>query len=74
METLLFLSEQEIRELTGSTQRATQFKRLVEMGLHPLRANGGPVMLAREALIRWQLGERPERQSRREPQLRIRTN
>lgn len=52
------LTSDEIEKITGSTQPATQEKRLRAAGLNPLRVNGGPVILTREALTRWNLGEK----------------
>lgn len=64
------LTPAEIQAITGSPQPATQEKRLRDAGLNPLRVNGGPVILMREALIRWNLGEKPTK-VKHEPTLRI---
>ena len=74
METL-FLTDEEVARLTGSQQAATQERILVdEMGLRAFRNRAGRVMVTREALIRWQLGEKPATKEKREPTLRLRTN
>jgi len=67
------LTVQEIEDITGSPQPATQFKRLRDVGLNPLRVNGGRVILSREALTRWNLGEKPSK-VKAEPTMRIGNN
>lgn len=68
-----FLTDAEVERLTGSAQPATQARVLADMGLvvRPNRANR--VIVAREAIVRLQLGERPEGR-KREPRLRLRTS
>lgn len=67
------LTPAEIEKITGSPQPATQEKRLREAGLNPLRVNGGPVILMREALTRWNLGEKASK-VKAEPTMRIGNN
>lgn len=67
----MFLTEQEVADLTGATQPAAQERILWGWGLTVHRSRANRVMVSREALVRWQLGERPEG-SKREPRLRLR--
>ena len=62
------LSEEEIRRITGSNQPAAQERAFAEMGIRAHRNRLNQVIVAREALIRWQLGERTQK---REPVLRV---
>lgn len=68
----MFLSDAEVSDLTGATQPAAQERILREWGLTVYRSRANKVMVSREAVVRWQLGERPEK-ARREPVLRLGT-
>lgn len=67
----MFLTETEVAALTGATQPATQERILREWGLTVYRSRTNKVMVSREAVIRWQLGERPAATHKREPVLRL---
>lgn len=66
----MFLSAQEVADLTGATQPATQERILREWGLTVYRSRANKVVVSREAVVRWQLGEKPDK-ARREPVLRL---
>lgn len=66
-----FLDEAEIVELTGLEQPAAQERLLRAWGLIVFRNKANKVKLSREALVRLQLGERPER-ARKDPQVKLR--
>lgn len=68
----MFLTPDELRDLTGCVKPASQERRLREMGLTVHRNAANRVMLAREALVRWQLGERGDKRPAKEPQVRLR--
>jgi len=70
----MFLTQAEIAELTGLTQPAAQERALQEMGLTAWRNPANRVILAREALVRWQLGERTSQRAVKEPQVKIRSH
>lgn len=57
----VFLSPEELADLTSLEQPAAQERLLRSWGLTVFRNRANRVMLSREALVRWQLGERPER-------------
>lgn len=67
----MFLTDSELRELTGAIQPATQERILREWGLTVFRSRTNRVMVSREAVVRWQLGERTDK-VKREPVLRMR--
>lgn len=64
-----FLTEEELIDFTGAAQPATQERVLQEMGLNVKRNRLNRVKLAREALIRFQLGEKVKME--KEPELRL---
>lgn len=66
----MFLSAQEVADLTGATQPATQERILREWGLTVYRSRANKVVVSREAVVRWQLGKKPDK-ARREPVLRL---
>lgn len=66
----MFCTAAEIEHLTGSPQPAAQERILREWGLTVTRNRLNRVILTRDALVRWQLGERPEK-AKKEPVLRI---
>lgn len=66
----LFLEPDEIKDLTGLEQPAAQERVLRAWGLTVFRNRANRIMLSREALVRWQLGERPERADRA-PQVKL---
>lgn len=66
----MFLTESELADLTGATQPAAQERILREWGLTVYRSRANKVMVSREAVIRWQLGERSVRAGR-EPVVRM---
>lgn len=65
----MFLTPDELRDLTGLEQPAAQERLLRSWGLSVFRNRANRVMLAKEALTRWQLGERMTKE--KEPQLRL---
>lgn len=64
-----FFSEDELVEITGLTNPAAQERLLRSWGLNVYRNRANKVKLAKEAFIRWQLGEKIKKES--EPQLRF---
>jgi hypothetical protein len=67
---MMFLTQEEIREATGLEQPSAQERLLRSWGLTVFRNRANKVMLAREAYVRWQLGERPER-IQKTPQVKL---
>lgn len=65
----MFLTDAELAELTGLRQPAAQARTLREWGLTVYLSKANRVMVSREALVRWQLGERS--QVAREPVLKM---
>jgi len=66
-----FLTPAEVALLTGLEQPAAQERLLRAWGLTVFRNRANRIMLSREALVRWQLGERPEK-ARKQPQVKLR--
>lgn len=66
-----FLTDEELRELTGLEQPAAQERLLRSWGLSVYRNRANKVKLSREALARWQLGERASSGKPAEPRLRF---
>lgn len=62
-----FFSEDELVEITGLTNPAAQERLLRSWGLNVYRNRANKVKLAKEAFIRWQLGEKVRNEP--EPQL-----
>lgn len=58
------LEASEIEAITGLDQPAAQERLLRKLGLAVFRNKANKVILTREALVRWQLGERPERKAK----------
>ncbi len=65
----LFFSDEEIVEITGLTNPTAQERLLRSWGLNVYRNRANKVKLAKEAFIRWQLGEKIKKES--EPQLKF---
>ena len=65
-EDMLFLTEQEVIELTGSQQRGKQLEVLEAHGIRPIY-NRKRLIVAREALIRYMLNEKPAAAEKRRP-------
>lgn len=71
-ETDLFLSHAELVALTGATQPAAQERIITrEIGLMAYRNRNNEVRLAREALVRLQLGEAQASKHKTDPSVRI---
>ena len=66
----MFLTPEELHDLTGLVKPAAQERLLRSWGISVFRNRANRVMLSREALTRWQLGEKIASTS--EPQLRLR--
>jgi hypothetical protein len=66
----LFLTQDELLELTGLEQPAAQERLLRSWGLTVLRNRANRVVLTRDALTQWQLGVRMHQE--KEPKLRLR--
>ncbi len=58
------LEPSEIETITGLDQPAAQERLLRKLGLAVFRNKANKVILTREALVRWQLGERPGRKTK----------
>lgn len=69
MTTSMFLTPDELHDLTGLVNPAAQERLLRSWGISVFRNRANRVMLSREALTRWQLGERISTKS--EPKLRL---
>lgn len=68
----LFLTEAEIVSLTGATQPAAQERIIIQdLGLYAYRNRNNEVKLAREALIRKQLGASAQNTAAAEPELML---
>lgn len=66
----MFLTAEELAEATGCTQPAAQEKWFQDHGLNVYRNRLNQVKVARDAFVRWQLGEKAVA-VKREPVLRM---
>ena len=69
----MFLTEAEVIKATGCIQPAAQENWFLEHGLNAYRNRNNEVIVAREAYVRWQLGEKPAK-AVREPMLKMLAN